>query len=200
MLHKFYPVLPDAGWIARLVPLGVKTVQLRLKNADSAGIDAQIGRSLEICAAHGCQLIVNDYWQAAIRLGASYIHLGQGDLASADLAAIADAGLRLGISSHSHEELAIALAVNPAYVALGPVYETTLKVMPWKPQGLARLGEWKQRMGRRPLVAIGGITLERAADVFAAGADSIAVVTDIVAHENPEKRVEDWLAATDSTA
>ncbi len=200
MLDKFYPVLPDAGWITRLVPLGVKTVQLRLKNADSAVIDSQIGRSLEICAAHGCQLIVNDYWQAAIRLGANYIHLGQEDLATADLAVIADAGLRLGISSHSHEELATALNAMPAYVALGPVYETKLKVMPWKPQGLARLGEWKQRIGNRPLVAIGGITLERAADVFAAGADSIAVVTDIVAHENPEKRVEDWLAATDGTA
>jgi thiamine-phosphate pyrophosphorylase len=196
MLDKFYPVLPDAGWIARLVPLGVKTVQLRLKNADSAAIDAQIGRSLEICAAHGCQLIVNDYWQAAIRLGANYIHLGQEDLAAADIAAIAGAGLRFGLSSHSHEELITALAANPAYVALGPVYETKLKVMPWKPQGLARLSEWKQRIGARPLVAIGGITLERAADVFAAGAGSIAVVTDIVAHESPERRVEDWLAAT----
>lgn len=193
MLHRFYPILPDADWIARLVPLGVKTVQLRIKGADADAMEAQIGRSLEICAAHGCQLIVNDYWHAAICLGADYIHLGQEDLAAADLTAVRDAGMRLGVSTHSPEELAAALAVTPEYVALGPVYETSLKVMPWRPQGLDRVSEWKQRISC-PLVAIGGITLERAPAVFTAGADSIAVVTDVVASESPEKRVEAWLS------
>ena len=192
MLHTFYPVLPDLGWLERLVPLGVKTVQLRLKDAEKEEINRQITASLELCAKHGCQLIVNDYWRAAIDLGADFIHLGQEDLAAADLAAIRSAGLKLGVSTHSHKELEIALAAEPDYVALGPVYETKLKKMKWAPQGLARVTEWKGLVPC-PLVAIAGITLERAPDVLAAGADSLAVVTDIVTNENPEARVAAWL-------
>ncbi|MGI9381854.1 MAG: thiamine phosphate synthase [Methyloligellaceae bacterium] len=192
MLHEFYPVLPDAGWLKRLVPLGVKTVQLRLKDAAAEEVRRQIADCLQICAAEGCQLIVNDYWQEAIDLGADYIHLGQEDLAAADLAAIKRAGLKLGISSHSHDELATALAAEPDYVALGPIYETKLKKMKWAPQGLDRLGDWKSRIAC-PLVAIGGITVERARAVLDAGADSIAVVTDVVMHDDPEGRVREWL-------
>ncbi len=192
MLHGFYPVLPDLGWLERLVPLGVKTVQLRLKDATSAEIERQIAASIALCAKHECQLIVNDYWREAIALGADYIHLGQEDLAEANLAAIKTAGLKLGISTHSHEELEIALDVSPDYVALGPVYETKLKKMKWAPQGLDRVTEWKSLIPC-PLVAIAGITVERAPDVLAAGADSLAVVTDIIAHSDPEARVAEWL-------
>ena len=138
--------------------------------------------------------MVNDYWREAIDCGAGFVHLGQGDLDTADTQAIRRAGMKLGISTHSHEELDRALREDPDYVALGPVYETKLKVMPWAPQGLARVSEWKA-LAKRPLVAIGGITLERAPAVFEAGADSIAVVTDVVAHPNPERRTRDWLAA-----
>ncbi len=191
-LHAFYPVLPDIGWLRRLVPLGVKTVQLRLKDATQEEIGLQIAESLELCAAHDCQLIVNDYWREAIDLGAGYIHLGQEDLAGADVTAIKSAGLKLGISTHSHEELAIALEAGPDYVALGPVYETKLKKMKWAPQGLERIEAWKAAIDC-PLVAIGGITVERARGVLDAGADSLAVVTDIVTHEDPEGRVGMWL-------
>lgn len=193
-LHAFYPVLPDLDWLERLVPLGVKTVQLRLKDASAEEIRRQVAASLTLCEAHDCQLIVNDYWRAAIDLGADYIHLGQEDLAAADLDAIMGAGLKLGISTHSHEELRIALEAGPDYVALGPVYETKLKKMKWAPQGLERVREWKSLIGC-PLVAIGGITVERAPDVLAAGADSLAVVTDIVTHADPERRVTEWLSA-----
>jgi thiamine-phosphate pyrophosphorylase len=192
MLHAFYPVLPDLGWLERLVPLGVKTVQLRLKDAETSEINRQIEASLALCAKHGCQLIVNDYWQEAIALGADYIHLGQEDLAAADLEAIKEAGLKLGISTHSHGELEIALKAKPDYVALGPVYETKLKKMKWAPQGLNRVTEWKNLISC-PLVAIAGITVERAPNVLAAGADSLAVVTDIIAHPFPESRVAEWL-------
>ncbi len=192
MLHAFYPVLPDLGWLERLVPLGVKTVQLRLKDAETSEINRQIAASLELCAKHECQLIVNDYWREAIALGADYIHLGQEDLAAADLEAIKAAGLKLGISTHSHEELEIALKAKPDYVALGPVYETKLKKMKWAPQGLDRVTEWKSLLSC-PLVAIAGITVERAPNVLAAGADSLAVVTDIIAHPSPESRVAEWL-------
>jgi len=192
MLHRFYPVLPDLSWLERLVPLGVKTVQLRLKDAESSEINRQIKASLKLCNAHDCQLIVNDYWREAITLGANYIHLGQEDLAGADVAAIKAAGLKLGISTHSHEELQVALKARPDYVALGPVYETKLKKMKWAPQGLERVTEWKSLISC-PLVAIAGITVERAPDVLAAGADSLAVVTDIITNADPETRVGEWL-------
>lgn len=193
MFPRFYPILPAAAWIARIVPLGVKAVQLRIKDAAPREIARNIRASLETCHTHGCQLIVNDYWRQAIDLGADYIHLGQEDLADADLKAIRKAGIRLGISTHTDEELGIALAAAPDYVALGPIYETTLKKMKYDPQGLKRIGDWRQKISC-PLIAIGGITLERAPSVFAAGADSIAVVTDIVKNKDPEARVNAWLA------
>ena len=123
-------------------------MQLRVKDAADADVRRQIAASLTLARRHGCQLIVNDYWREAIDAGADYVHLGQEDLAAADLAAIKAAGLRLGISTHSEEELAIALAAEPDYVALGPIYETKLKAMKWAPQGLARIGAWKARIGR----------------------------------------------------
>jgi len=192
MLDRFYPIVPDLQWLERLLPWGVKLIQLRIKNDSSASIRTQISRSLELTNRWDCQLIVNDYWQDAIDLKADFIHLGQEDLDQADIAAIRRAGIKIGISSHDEAELERGLSIDPDYVALGPIYETTLKKMPWAPQGLPRLGEWKKRIAC-PLVAIGGITLELAPAVYAAGADSIAVVTDIVKHANPQARTEQWL-------
>lgn len=192
-LHPFYPIVPDALWVARVVPLGVKMLQLRLKDAPLAEVRRQIAESLEIARRHDCQLIVNDYWREAIEAGADYIHLGQEDLASADIKSIKAAGLRLGISTHSEEELGIALAADPDYVALGPIYETKLKAMKWAPQGLTRISTWKQRVGSLPLVAIGGITPERASAVVAAGADSVAVITDFMTAQDPDARIKAWL-------
>ncbi len=199
MISKFYPIVPDVDWLKRIVPLGVKMIQLRIKDSAGAALDnqdliEQISESLSFCQQYGCQLIVNDYWEEAITCGCDYIHLGQEDLAASDLERIKSHKLKLGISTHSHEELNIALAADPDYVALGPIYETKLKVMKWSPQGLQRLGEWKSKINC-PLVAIGGITVERAPGVLDAGADSIAVVTDFITHATPEKRVEEWLLA-----
>lgn len=193
-LDVFYPIVPDADWVGRLVPLGVRTIQLRLKDATHDEILRQIRQSRTICEAYGCTLIVNDYWREAIEAGAMFLHLGQEDLADADLAAIRTAGLKLGISTHSPEELEIALAARPDYVALGPVYETKLKIMKWAPQGLERVGIWKQRIAPLPLVAIAGITIARADGVLDAGADSCAVVTDFLTAPDPEARVREWLA------
>jgi thiamine-phosphate pyrophosphorylase len=197
VLPRFYPIVADAAWVERLARLGVKLIQLRIKDAPPQQIAPAIAEALGACQRFGSELIVNDHWREAIDCGASFVHLGQGDLQTADTAAIRRAGLKLGISTHSHEELDRALAEDPSYVALGPIYETTLKVMLWAPQGLARIGEWKA-LAKRPLVAIGGITLERAPAVFEAGADVIAVVSDLVAHPDPEQRVHDWLELTDS--
>jgi thiamine-phosphate pyrophosphorylase len=192
-LDVFYPIVPDLAWLERLVPLGVKTIQLRLKDATPDVVRRQVAASMEVCARYPCQLIVNDYWREAIALGADYVHLGQEDLAAADVAAIAAAGIRLGISTHSHEELATALACQPDYVALGPIYETKLKAMQWSPQGLDRIADWKRCIGELPLVAIGGITPKRADGVLAAGADSAAIITDFFTHPDPEARVRQWL-------
>jgi thiamine-phosphate pyrophosphorylase len=193
-LAPFYPIVPDIAWLERIVPLGVKLVQLRIKDASRAEIVAQTRRALDVTRAHGCQLILNDFWDVAIETGVDFIHLGQDDLQTADLAALKNAAIRIGISTHDETELAAALSVDPDYVALGPIYPTKLKVMRWAPQGLDRLQAWRGKIGALPLVAIGGLTPERATSVADAGADSLAVITDFVTAPDPESRIREWLA------
>lgn len=195
MLDRFYLIINDVDWLTRLLPLGLKLVQLRLKDVGADERRRQIGAALALCRAAGCTLVINDYWREAIEFGAEWVHLGQEDLGKADLNAIRSAGLKLGLSTHSPDELATALAADPDYVALGPVYPTTAKVMAWSAQGLEPIAEWR-RVAGRPLVAVGGITLERAAGVFAAGADSIAVISDVLGNDDPEARCAAWLRAT----
>ena len=191
--YLFYPIVPDLSWLERLLPLGVRTVQLRIKDHDPDDARQQIKAAVGLCHKASVQLIVNDDWQAAIDFGASDVHLGQEDLASADVAAIKRAGIAIGVSTHSDEELETALSADPQYVALGPIYETKLKAMAWAPQGLERITAWKRRIGKLPLVAIGGITPERAPGVVQAGADSVAVITDFITAPHPEARVSLWL-------
>ena len=195
-LPRFYPIVPSADWLARLLPLGVRLVQLRVKDRPEAETRAEIARARALCAAAGATLVINDHWRLAIEEGCSFVHLGQEDLDVADLPAIRRAGLRLGLSTHDEAELERALAAAPDYVALGPVYPTILKAMRFAPQGLGRVAEWKARVGDVPLVAIGGLTVERAAAVLAAGADSLSVVTDITRSPDPEARTRQWLEAT----
>lgn len=196
MLDPFYLIIDNVRWLDRLLPEGVRLVQLRLKNESEAEIRRQVREARDRCSAAGAQLIVNDYWQIAIDEGCDFVHLGQEDLDGADLAAIRAAGVRLGISTHDHAELERALALSPDYVALGPIYPTVLKAMAFPPQGPERLREWKAAVGERPLVAIGGLTPERARIVLDAGADSACVVTDILRNPDPEARTREWLAAT----
>jgi len=196
MLDPFYPVVPDVSWVTRLVPAGVKLVQLRIKEQPDAEVRRQVREAKAACASHGAQLIVNDYWQAAIDEGCDYVHLGQEDLVDADVKALRRAGIRIGVSTHDHAELEKGLAIDPDYVALGPIYPTKLKQMPWAPQGPARLGEWKKLVGKRPLVAIGGLTLDRALLCLESGADVASVVGDIVNHSDPLGQARLWLATT----
>ena len=192
-LPRFYPVFDNTAWVARSVRLGTRLVQLRIKDRPEEELRREISEALDICRQHGAALVVNDYWRLAITLGAEWLHLGQEDLDTADIAAIRRAGLRLGISTHDDAELDRALAFAPDYIALGPVYPTILKKMPWAPQGLDRLAEWKRRAGATPLCAIGGMSVERAPAAFEAGADLIAAVTDITLHSDPDARMRDWL-------
>lgn len=195
-LDPFYLIVDSSDWIRRLVPLGVKLVQLRIKDRSKQVLRAEIAASKEICAEHDCQLIINDYWQLAIDEGCDFIHLGQEDLVDADVDAIRRAGLKLGVSTHDGAELETALSVTPEYVALGPVYPTILKQMKWAPQGLEKIGRWKEQIGGLPLVAIGGLNPDRLPGVFENGADSAAVVTDITRNPDPEGRTREWISAT----
>jgi thiamine-phosphate pyrophosphorylase len=190
---RFYPVVDSVAWVARLAALGVGTIQLRAKDLTHEQAVTLMREALGEIAGTSVKLVVNDYWRAAIEVGAQHLHLGQEDLTEADVPAIRRAGLTLGLSTHDDAELETALKHEPDYVALGPIYPTTLKAMRFAPQGLDRIGEWKKRIGNIPLVAIGGITLERAPGVFAAGADSIAVVSDVTQNSHPDARVRAWL-------
>jgi thiamine-phosphate pyrophosphorylase len=190
---RFYPVVDSVAWVARLTRLGVGTIQLRAKNLNDAAALAIVREALAVTRGTATKLVVNDYWRAAIEAKAQHLHLGQEDLAEADLKAIRAAGLTLGISTHDDNELAIALAAKPDYVALGPIFPTTLKSMRFAPQGIPKITEWKKRVGIIPLVAIGGIKFEQAADILAAGADSIAVVSDVTQNADPDARVRQWL-------
>jgi thiamine-phosphate pyrophosphorylase len=196
VLDPFYVIVDSAAWIARLLPCGVQLVQLRIKDQPDANVRAEIKQAKALCERHGAQLVVNDYWQQAIDTGCTFIHLGQGDLDTADLTAIRRAGARFGISTHDEAELFRAVETEPDYIALGPIYPTILKAMAFPPQGLPRIKEWKTKIGKLPLVGIGGITLERMAGVLEAGADSAAVVTDITRNADPEQRARDWVKAT----
>jgi thiamine-phosphate pyrophosphorylase len=190
---RFYPVVDSLGWVERLTRLGVRTIQLRAKDLDDSQALQIVSDALAITKGSNTNLVVNDYWRAAIVAGARHLHLGQEDLADADLKAIRDAGLTLGISTHDDEELDNALRARPDYIALGPIFPTTLKSMRFAPQGIPKIAEWKKRVGSLPLVAIGGIKLEQAPEIFAAGADSIAVVSDVTQAADPDARVRAWL-------
>ncbi len=200
MLDPFYLICGSADLLERLVPLGVRTVQLRVKGGARAALRDQARRAQAVCAAHGATLILNDDWQLALETGIDFVHMGQEDLDRADIPALRRAGVRFGLSTHDRAELDRALSHDPAYVALGPIWPTRLKKMRWGPQGLARITEWKHRAGGVPLVAIGGITPSRLPAVFAAGADSAAVVTDIATAADPLARCREWIAATREAA
>jgi thiamine-phosphate pyrophosphorylase len=197
-LDPFYLIVGHVSQIELLVPHGVCLVQLRIKDQPDAEIRRQIRRARDFCAVHRAQLVINDHWQAALDLNCSFVHLGQEDMDSADFAALRRAGVAVGLSTHDEAELERALSCDPAYVALGPVYPTLLKKMPWGPQGLDRVTDWKHAAGDVPLVGIGGLTTERLPGLFAAGADSAAVVTDIAQAPDPEARCRDWIRATEA--
>jgi thiamine-phosphate pyrophosphorylase len=195
-LDPFYLIVDDAGWLERLLPLGAKLVQLRIKDRPENEVRSQIRAARELSTKFGAQLVINDFWLLALEEGCDFVHLGQGDLDGADIAALRAKGVRLGVSTHDEAELDRALSLSTDYLALGPIYPTLLKKMSFAPQGLERLGDWKRRIGDIPLVAIGGLTPERARLVLRAGADSACVVTDILRNAEPESRAREWVTAT----
>ncbi|MGR3823914.1 MAG: thiamine phosphate synthase [Salipiger marinus] len=195
-LDRFYPIFDHPDWLRLALPLGVKLVQMRIKDRPEAELRPLLATSRDLCRATGAVLVVNDHWRLALELGCDWVHLGQEDLDEADLPVLRRGGLRLGISTHDEAELDRALSCAPDYVALGPVWPTILKKMKWHEQGLDRVRLWKDRIGALPLVAIGGLTPERAPQAFGAGADIVSVVTDITLNPTPETRLATWIEAT----
>lgn len=184
-----YPVVDTLDWITRLLDAGVRTIQLRIKDKQDHEVEADICAAIELGKRYNARLFINDYWRLAIKHQAYGVHLGQEDLETTDLAAIRQAGLRLGVSTHDDMEIDVALAVNPSYIALGHVFPTQTKQMPSAPQGLTQLAEHIQRLTDYPTVAIGGISIARAPSVMETGVGSIAVVSAITL-------ADDWRQAT----
>ena len=193
----FYPVVADAVWVRHLLDWGVRTLQLRCKAAGHTPeeIEREVKAAVEAGRnVPGAQVFINDHWQFALAAGAYGVHLGQEDLDSADLDALRRAGLRLGLSSHTPAEMQRAKALQPSYLAIGPVYPTTLKVMPYEPVGLARLKVWAAQAAPYPVVAIGGISLERMPGVMACGVDGVAVVSAVTLAADPRQAALQGLA------
>lgn len=195
-MERFYLITSTAERLQELVPHGVKLVQLRAKDMSPEQLRTQVINAKASCQRYGAQFILNDYWELALALDVNFVHLGQEDMQKADLPALRRAGIRFGLSTHDEEELDKALSQNPDYIALGPIYPTQLKKMKWQPQGLERISQWKRSAKLTPLVAIGGLMPERLPAVFAAGADSAAVVTDIQLATDPIMRCKEWIVAT----
>ena len=195
-----YPVVDRALWLETLLPLGVSTIQLRVKDLTGQPLEEEIKRAVEIAKHFKCRLFINDYWQLAIKHGAYGVHLGQEDLVAAaqdesnPINQLLEAGLRLGISTHCHYEVARAHALKPSYIAYGPVFATQSKDMPWIPQGLTELAYWQQLLDY-PVVAIGGIDLDRAKSIHVLGVSGIAMISYITQAANPIKVTQSLLRA-----
>ncbi len=180
-----YPVVDRAHWLERLLPLGISTIQLRVKDLEGEALAQEIEQAVQIARRFNARLFINDYWQLAIEKGAYGVHLGQEDLDEADLKAIQQAGLRLGTSTHCHYEVARAHAYRPSYIACGPVFPTTTKIMPWIPHGVEGLSYWLDTL-EYPMVAIGGINAERVTPIANTGVSGVAMITAITLADDPE--------------
>ncbi|WP_435433583.1 thiamine phosphate synthase [Vibrio tapetis] len=187
-----YPVVDDVDWIERLLKLGIKTVQLRIKDRNHPELAEQVQKAIQLGRDFQAQVFINDYWELAIEYGAYGVHLGQEDLETADLRLIAKAGIRLGLSTHGYYEIQRIQQLSPSYIALGHIYPTTTKVMPSKPQGLVRLKLYQDLIGNFPTVAIGGIDLNRAQEVWQCGVSSLAVVRAITLSSEPKSVIEQF--------
>lgn len=193
IFDKFYPIFDTSEWLKRLLPIGIKFVQLRIKDKSKKEIQSEIKKAKLLCYDFNAQLVVNDYWEMAIDEKCDFVHIGQEDLVNCNIKKLKSNNIKIGISTHDREELKTALLHSPDYIALGPIYPTILKKMKWTQQGVDKLSEWKKQISYIPLVAIGGMTPPRSTEAFIAGADIVSAVTDITLNPDPEARVKEWL-------
>ncbi|MDD9336693.1 MAG: thiamine phosphate synthase [Wolbachia sp.] len=190
----FYPIVDSNYWLEKLFAIGIKTIQLRIKDLQGKELEEEIKTGIKIAEKYKAKLFVNDYWKLAIQYNAYGIHLGQEDLVNADYKAIVQANIRLGISTHSYYELARAYALRPSYIACGPIFSTTSKKMPFAPQGIYNLQHWRKLL-KCPLVAIGGISIDKLPSVLACGVDGVAVISAVLSSIDPEQTALEFLKA-----
>jgi hydroxymethylpyrimidine kinase/phosphomethylpyrimidine kinase/thiamine-phosphate diphosphorylase len=185
-----YVIVPSVTELKRALAAGVKTLQLRIKNTDQQQLRQQIKEAVQLCQHPDIQLFINDHWQLALELGAYGVHLGQEDIDQANLAALQQAGLRLGVSSHGFYKLLRALQLKPSYLAIGAVFTTQTKEMGGKLQGLQKLARYPGLFPTIPLVAIGGINQSNAKAVLACGIQHLAVVQAFADAADPKLWVQ----------
>lgn len=194
-----YPVVDDCSKLEPLYEAGVTTAQLRVKNKSLDEIERQVKVAIEVSKRFNARIFINDYWKLAIKYDAYGIHLGQEDILEADIKAIYQAGIRLGISTHTTDEIKIALDIEPSYVAIGPIFETTSKKMVYTPVGLEDLKRWSKAVDY-PIVAIAGIAIHNIKEVIETNcADGIAMIGGVL-DENEEvdrEKVKALLACFD---
>ena len=175
-----YPVVDRTDKLEPLYRCGITTAQLRVKDMQGDELEKEIVDAIKISQKYNARLFINDFWQLAIKHQAYGIHLGQEDILEADIKAIHQARIRLGISTHTPKEIKIALDIEPSYVAIGQIFETTSKEMKSKPVGIEDLKEWG-RMVDYPIVAIGGINSSNIEMVIDTGvANGIAMITGVL--------------------
>ena len=171
---------------------GVELIQYRSKTASSRQF-FEVSRQLSaLLGPRGVRLIVNDRPDIAILAGAGGVHVGQEDLGVEDARAICGKDRWVGVSTHTLEQVAEAERTSADYIAFGPIFPTATKKNPDPVVGTDLLRKVRQ-MTVKPLVAIGGITLERAAEVYGAGADSLAVIRDLICAPDPAARARKYL-------
>jgi hydroxymethylpyrimidine kinase/phosphomethylpyrimidine kinase/thiamine-phosphate diphosphorylase len=191
-----YPIVDSSDLVKLMFENGAVTVQLRIKNKDRDFIESEIKKSVEISKKYpNSQFFVNDEWELAIEYGAFGVHLGQEDvenLLPENIEKICKYGLRLGISTHNADEINYALEFQPSYLAIGPIFSTKSKNLPYECHGIEGFKEIRKKLDY-PLVAIAGINLENGVDLINAGVDGIAVMSDITKNPKPDKRVQEWI-------
>lgn len=186
-----YPIVSNSSWLEKLIPSGITTIQLRIKNQPDNVIREEIQKSISLAKQHSIRLFINDYWQYAIQYGAYGVHLGQEDLMQANVAAIRQAGLRLGISTHNYFELARAQTQHPSYIASGPVFKTQTKILTTTPLGVKKLQAFKQVINF-PMVAIGGIKLSNVETIKSVQPSGIAMISEIMESDDPVSVVKSF--------
>ena len=193
-------VAARAGWTlldlaSACVSGGARFLQLRAKAASGAWLLDQIAAIVALAHAAGAIVIVNDRADIARLAGADGVHVGQNDLAPAAVRPIAGTGCVVGVSTHTIEQIDAAILAPVDYVAVGPVFGTSTKLSAYEAVGLERVRDAARKAHARglPVVAIGGITLDRAADVIGAGAASVAVISDLLTGGSPEVRVREFV-------
>lgn len=176
-----YPIVNRADELLPLLQAGITTVQIRIKDLTSDALRVELIKADDIAKKFSARLFINDYWKIAIELDAYGIHLGQEDLADANLVAIQQAGLRLGVSTHNIDEIekiAQKLSIKPSYIAIGAIFATQSKNIPTLTIGLKNLKKWTESIDL-PVVAIGGINSDNIQQVIDCGVLGVAMIQGV---------------------